>query len=104
VPGADRTISSDPEWKYVNVRRLFIYIEHSIDKGTQFAVFEQNNPQLWANVRQAVENFLIVLWRDGALLGDKPDQAFFVRCDRATMTRNDLDNGRLICLNGDKLR
>jgi uncharacterized protein len=95
-----RTMSSDPEWKYVNVRRLFIYIEHSIDKGTQFAVFEPNNPQLWANVRQAIEDFLLVLWRDGALLGDKPEQAFFVRCDRTTMTQNDLDNGRLICLIG----
>jgi phage tail sheath protein FI len=95
-----RTMSSDPEWKYVNVRRLFIYIEHSIDKGTQFAVFEPNNPQLWANVRQALEDFLLVLWRDGALLGDKPEQAFFVRCDRTTMTQNDLDNGRLICLIG----
>ncbi|MDQ3775199.1 MAG: phage tail sheath subtilisin-like domain-containing protein [Pseudomonadota bacterium] len=95
-----RTMSSDPEWKYVNVRRLFIFIEHSIDKGTQFAVFEPNNPKLWANIRQAVEDFLLVLWRDGALLGDKPEQAFFVRCDRTTMTQNDLDNGRLICLIG----
>jgi phage tail sheath protein FI len=95
-----RTISSDPEWKYVNVRRLFIYIEHSIDRGTQYAVFEPNGPQLWANVRQSVEDFLLVLWRDGALLGDTPEQAFFVRCDRTTMTQNDLDNGRLICLIG----
>lgn len=95
-----RTMSSDPEWKYVNVRRLFIYIEHSIDKSTQFAVFEPNNPRLWANIRQAVEDFLLVLWRDGALLGDKPEQAYFVRCDRTTMTQNDIDNGRLICLIG----
>lgn len=95
-----RTISSDPEWKYVNVRRLFIYIEHSVDKGTQWAVFEPNGPRLWANVRQTVEDFLLVLWRDGALLGDKPEQAYFVRCDRTTMTQNDLDNGRLIVLVG----
>jgi phage tail sheath protein FI len=95
-----RTISSDPEWKYVNVRRLFIYIEHSIDKGTQWAVFEPNNQRLWANIRQTVEDFLLVLWRDGALLGDKPEDAYFVRCDRTTMTQNDLDNGRLICLIG----
>jgi phage tail sheath protein FI len=95
-----RTMSSDPEWKYVNVRRLFIYIEHSIDKGTQWAVFEPNGPRLWANIRQTVEDFLLVLWRDGALLGDKPDQAYFVRCDRTTMTQNDLDNGRMICLVG----
>ena len=95
-----RTMSSDPEWKYVNVRRLFIYIEHSIDKGTQWAVFEPNGPRLWANIRQTVEDFLLVLWRDGALLGDKPEQAYFVRCDRTTMTQNDLDNGRMICLIG----
>ncbi len=95
-----RTLSSDPEWKYVNVRRLFIYIEHSIDKGTQWAVFEPNGPRLWANVRRTIEDFLLVLWRDGALLGDKPEQAFFVRCDRTTMVQNDLDNGRLICLIG----
>jgi phage tail sheath protein FI len=95
-----RTMSSDPEWKYVNVRRLFIYIEHSIDKGTQWTVFEPNGPKLWANLRQTVEDFLLVLWRDGALLGDKPEQAYFVRCDRTTMTQNDLDNGRLICLIG----
>ena len=95
-----RTISSDPEWKYVNVRRLFIYIEHSLDKGTQWAVFEPNNSRLWTNIRETVENFLLVLWKDGALLGDKPEDAYFVRCDRTTMTQNDLDNGRLICLVG----
>ena len=95
-----RTMSSDPEWKYVNVRRLFIYVEHSIDKATQWAVFEPNNERLWANIRRAVEDFLLVLWRDGALMGDKPEQAYFVRCDRTTMTQNDLDNGRMICLVG----
>ena len=95
-----RTISSDPEWKYVNVRRLFIYIEHSIDKATQWAVFEPNNERLWANIKSAVEDFLYVLWRDGALIGEKPEHAFFVRCDRSTMTQNDLDNGRMICLVG----
>jgi len=95
-----RTMSSDPEWKYVNVRRLFIYIEHSIDKGTQWAVFEPNNQRLWANIRSTVEDFLLVLWKEGALLGSKPEEAYFVRCDRTTMTQNDLDNGRLICLIG----
>jgi len=95
-----RTMSSDPEWKYVNVRRLFNFIEHSIDKGTQWAVFEPNNRRLWDNVRRTIEDFLLVLWRDGALLGDKPEEAFFVRCDRTTMVQNDLDNGRLICLIG----
>ncbi|HEX8980073.1 MAG TPA: phage tail sheath subtilisin-like domain-containing protein [Parasulfuritortus sp.] len=95
-----RTMSSDPEWKYVNVRRLFIYVEHSIDKATQWAVFEPNNERLWANIRSMVEDFLYVLWRDGALIGAKPEEAYFVRCDRTTMTQNDLDNGRMICLVG----
>jgi uncharacterized protein len=95
-----RTMTSDPEWKYVNVRRLFIYLEHSIDKSTQWAVFEPNNEALWANVRQTIEDFLLVTWKTGALLGTKPEEAYFVRCDRTTMTQNDLDNGRLICLIG----
>jgi phage tail sheath protein FI len=95
-----RTVSSDPEWMYVNVRRLFIYLEHSIDKGTQWAVFEPNNERLWANVRHTIEDFLRVTWKSGALMGTKPEEAYFVRCDRTTMTQNDLDNGRLICLIG----
>ena len=92
-----RTISSDPEWKYVNVRRYFLYLEHSIDQGTQWAVFEPNNEQLWAAIRLSISNFLYNEWQRGAMQGAKPEQAFFVRCDRSTMTQNDLDNGRLIC-------
>lgn len=95
-----RTMTSDPEWKYVNVRRLFIYLEHSIEKATQWAVFEPNNQRLWASVRQSIEDFLLVVWRDGALMGTRPEEAYFVRCDRTTMSQNDLDNGRLICLIG----
>jgi hypothetical protein len=95
-----RTLSSDPEWKYVNVRRLFIFLEHSIDKSTQWAVFEPNNDRLWRNIRQTIEDFLLTLWRDGALIGDKPEAAYFVHCDRTTMTQNDLDNGRMIALIG----
>jgi uncharacterized protein len=95
-----RTVSSDPEWKYVNLRRYFAYLEHSIDRGTQWAVFEPNGEALWANVRRTVEDFLLNEWQNGALLGDKPEKAYFVRCDRSTMTQNDLDNGRLICLIG----
>ena len=95
-----RTMSSDPEWQYVNVRRLFLFIEHSIDLAMQYAVFEPNNERLWASIRQSVEDFLYVQWLSGALLGSKPDEAFFVRCDRTTMTQNDLDNGRLVCLIG----
>lgn len=95
-----RTMSSDPEWKYVNVRRLFIYLEHSIDKATQWAVFEPNNERLWASITQSIKDFLLVTWKTGALMGTKPEEAYFVRCDRTTMTQNDLDNGRLICLIG----
>lgn len=95
-----RTMTSDPEWKYVNVRRLFIYLEHSIDKAMQWAVFEPNNNRLWSNIRLMVEDFLYVQWLNGALLGDTPEDAYFVRCDRTTMSQNDLDNGRLVCLIG----
>jgi phage tail sheath protein FI len=95
-----RTISSDPEWKYVPLRRYFAYVERSIDRGTQWAVFEPNGEALWANVRQTVQDFLYNEWVSGALLGEKPEKAYFVRCDRSTMTQNDLDNGRLVCLVG----
>ncbi len=95
-----RTISSDQEWKYVNLRRYFAYLERSIDRGSQFAVFMPNGERLWANVRRAVAEFLLNEWQSGALLGDRPEKAFFVRCDRTTMTQNDLDNGRLVCLVG----
>jgi len=95
-----RTMSSDSEWKYVNLRRYFAFLEHSIDKGTQWAVFEPNGERLWANVRSTIDDFLFDQWQNGALLGDKPEKAYFVRCDRSTMTQNDLDNGRLVCLIG----
>jgi phage tail sheath protein FI len=95
-----RTLSNDPEWRYVSVRRLFNYLERSIDLGTQWAVFEPNGELLWAQVRQAVEDFLFNQWRNGALLGSKPEEAYFVRCDRTTMTQADLDAGRLIALVG----
>jgi phage tail sheath protein FI len=95
-----RTVSSDPEWKYVNLRRYFAYLERSIDRGTQWAVFEPNGESLWANVRRTVEDFLLNEWQMGALLGDKPEKAFFVKCDRSTMSQNDLDNGRMVCLIG----
>jgi phage tail sheath protein FI len=95
-----RTMSSDPEWKYVSLRRYFAFLEHSVDRGTQWAVFEPNGPLLWSNVRQTIEDFLYNEFASGALLGDKPEKAYFVRCDRTTMTQNDLDNGRLVCLIG----
>jgi phage tail sheath protein FI len=95
-----RTISSDPDWKYLNVRRYFAYVEHSIDNGTQWAVFEKNDEITWAGVARTIYDFLFNEWKNDALMGTKPEQAFFVRCDRSTMTQNDLDNGRLICLVG----
>ena len=91
-----RTTSQDPEWKYVNIRRYLIYLEHSIDNGTQWVVFEPNGEQLWATVRRSVVDFLFNEWRNGALQGSRPEDAFFVRCDRTTMTQDDIDNGRLI--------
>jgi len=95
-----RTISSDSSWKYVNVRRLFIMVEESIDEGTQFVVFEPNSEPTWARVRQTITNFLTTVWRGGALEGTTADQAFFVKCDRTTMSQDDIDNGRLICVIG----
>jgi uncharacterized protein len=95
-----RVMTSDPDWKYVNVRRLFIYVEESIDEGTQWVVFEPNDEPLWARVRRTVSAFLTNVWRDGALQGRTPEEAFFVKCDRSTMSQNDIDNGRLIVLVG----
>jgi phage tail sheath protein FI len=95
-----RTLSSDPEWKYVNVRRYFNYLERSIEKSTQWAVFEPNGEALWANIRSAVEDFLFNEWTNGRLLGGTPKAAYFVRCDRSTMTQNDIDNGRMVCIVG----
>jgi len=91
-----RCITSDSDWKYINVRRLFIFIEESIEEGTQWVVFEPNDEPTWARVRRSVTNFLTNVWRDGALQGAKPDEAFFVKCDRTTMTQTDIDNGKLI--------
>jgi phage tail sheath protein FI len=95
-----RTITSDPEWKYVNLRRYFAYLERSIEKHTQWVVFENNSTPLWNNVRSTVEDFLFNEWKSNRLMGDDPKEAYFVRCDRSTMTQNDIDNGRLICLIG----
>jgi phage tail sheath protein FI len=95
-----RTISSDPIWKYINVRRLFLYIGESIEQGTQWVVFEPSNERLWARVKQTVSQFLFGVWRTGALMGSTEGEAFFVRCDRSTMTQDDIDNGRLVCVIG----
>ena len=95
-----RTTSPDSEWKYINVRRLFIYLEQSLYRGLQWVVFEPNDAASWTVVRTSIENFLRGLWRAGGLQGTKPEEAFFVKCDRDTMTQNDIDNGRLICVIG----
>ena len=95
-----RTISSDSLWKYINVRRLFIYVEDSIEKSTQWVVFEPNDEKLWARVRATITQFLARVWKDGALMGTKVEEAFFIKCDRTTMTQDDIDNGRLICVIG----
>jgi phage tail sheath protein FI len=95
-----RTMSSDPMWRYVNVRRLFIFIEQSIDRGTQWCVFEPNYEQTWASVRLSITAFLRMVWRSGALAGTTADEAFFVKCDRTTMLQEDIDAGMLICLIG----
>jgi phage tail sheath protein FI len=95
-----RCITSQTDWKYVNVRRLFIYLEHSLDQGTQWVVFEPNAEPLWARARQSVTAFLTTVWRNGALMGTTAEEAFFVTCDRTTMTQDDIDNGRLIMLIG----
>lgn len=92
-----RTLSSDPELKYVPVRRFLSWVERSLYEGTQWVVFEPQSEQLWARVRTEITSFLITQWKAGALLGIKPEEGFFVRCDRSTMTANDVQSGRLIC-------
>lgn len=72
------------EFRYINVRRLLLFLRESIDEGTQFAVFEPNAPPLWQKIRRSVTGFLTNVWRDGALFGNTPEEAFFVRCDETT--------------------
>lgn len=92
-----RTLSSNGLWKYVSVRRLFIFLEHSIYDGTQWVVFEPNDDRLWARVKDTLRLFLRAQWREGALFGRTEAEAFFITCDRTTMTQDDILNGRLIC-------
>jgi len=92
-----RTLSSNGLWKYVSVRRLFIFLEHSIYEGTQWVVFEPNDDRLWARVIDTIRLFLRGQWRNGALFGRTEQEAFFITCDRTTMSQDDILNGRLIC-------
>jgi phage tail sheath protein FI len=90
-----RTLSSDPEWRYLNVRRLFNYVEKSILQGTNWVVFEPNDPKLWDSVKRTVTMFLRRVWRDGALFGKAPAQAFFVKCDEENNPPENRDVGIL---------
>jgi uncharacterized protein len=92
-----RTITSNALWKYVSVRRLFIFLERSIYENTQWVVFEPNDDRLWARVVDTIRLFLRAQWRLGALFGRTEQEAFFITCDRTTMSQDDILNGRLIC-------
>jgi len=92
-----RVLTSDSAWRYVPVRRFFLMVEESIDEATQWVVFEPNDEPLWARVRQSVSRFLLTQWRLGALQGATADEAFFVVCDRSTMSQAEIDAGQLIC-------
>jgi phage tail sheath protein FI len=91
-----RTLSSAPDEIYINVSRLLIYLKESIHRSTKWVNFEPNNEKTWAKVKMSITEFLTRNWRNGALMGTKPEEAFFVKCDRTTMTQNDIDNNRLI--------
>lgn len=95
-----RTATSNPSWKYINVRRLFIFIEETIKANTSWAVFEPNDETLWVRVKRTISVFLNGLWRAGSLAGSTPEEAFFVNIGRETMSQDDIDNGRLICVIG----
>lgn len=91
-----RTLSNDAEWRYINVRRLFNYVEESIKQGTQWVVFEPNDMDLWERVRRTISSFLLRVWRDGALFGTTPQEAFFVKCDAELNPPAVRDAGMLI--------
>ncbi|WP_428269704.1 phage tail sheath C-terminal domain-containing protein [Haliangium sp.] len=91
-----RTLSTDPSWRYINVRRLFIMVESSIERATQWVVFEPNDHRLWKRVTRTIASFLTLLWRNGALMGTSPEQAFFVKCDEETNPPEVIDAGQLV--------
>ncbi len=95
-----RTLSTDPEWRYINVRRLFIQLEESIEEGTGWVVFEPNDRTLWKSITRDISAFLTRFWRDGALMGRTPQEAFFVKCDEETNTTETIDAGMVITLIG----
>jgi len=93
-----RTLGGDDngEWKYINVRRLFLFLRESIDEGTQWVVFEPNKNDLWAKIRRNVSAFLTVVWRSGALFGTTPSEAFYVKCDADTNPPEVRDLGQVV--------
>lgn len=95
-----RTLSSSGQWKYINVRRLFIFLEESIKANTSWVVFEPNDTALWLRVKRTIEVFLSGMWKNGAFAGGSEDEAFFVDIGQNTMSRDDIDNGRLVCVIG----
>ena len=95
-----RTTSSNSLWKYINIRRLFIFVEESIKQGTNWVVFEPNDERLWARVHRTIDAFLTRVWRGGALQGSSPSEAFYIDISANTMSQDDIDNGRLICVIG----
>ncbi|MFI5040814.1 MAG: phage tail sheath family protein [Acidimicrobiales bacterium] len=92
-----RTLSSDPAWRYLNVRRFFNYLEESILAGTQWVVFEPNDDSLWAKMRRTIAAFLVLEWRKGALFGLTPNEAYYVKCDRETNPAEAIDAGQVLC-------
>ncbi|MGY5009700.1 phage tail sheath subtilisin-like domain-containing protein [Streptomyces sp. 900105755] len=92
-----RTLSSDPAWRYLNIRRYFNYLEESILIGTQWVVFEPNDHNLWARIRRNISAFLVNEWRSGALFGQRPEEAYYVKCDEETNPPESVDVGRVIC-------
>ncbi|MDN5760699.1 MAG: phage tail sheath subtilisin-like domain-containing protein [Microlunatus sp.] len=92
-----RTLSSDPAWRYLNVRRLFNYLEETILNGTNWVVFEPNDEALWAKIRRTIAAFLVNEWRAGALFGSTPDEAFYVKCDSETNPSEGIDAGQVVC-------
>lgn len=90
-----RTLSTDPEWRYINVRRLFLVLEQSIKAGTQWTVFEPNDQGLWKKIVRNLRAYLMTVWRSGALFGETPEQAFFVKCDSETNPPELIDMGQV---------
>jgi uncharacterized protein len=95
-----RTLSSDPAWRYLNVRRLFNFLEESIWKGTSWVVFEPNDEALWAKIRRTTRSFLTTQWQAGALFGSTPDEAFYVMCNAETNTADVIAAGQVVCVIG----